>query len=346
MAVRPEVPRRTQRVKLVKEQGDLPEPIAGFLEYEEFEREASPHTVRAYRRDLEKWNAFCAASGKPAYPVDPALQSRFLQRLEADGLSSATRMRQAATLSAFSKYLIYDGLAEPSTMLPPIPKRERTLPQILTEGEIERLLDACDGGEGSAEGNDAHSLQTGAALARALGIRDRTMIEMLYDSGMRASELCSLRISDLDETGGVIYVKGKGDKERIVPYVGALRTVVKRYLEASRPVLLHQTALCVPRGESLFFLSARGGQISRGDLWRIIQRRGRVAGIAKTRLHPHVLRHSFATHLQRRGMDLRTLQELLGHSSIATTEKYAHLDTELRDIYDSFHPRARLHQDD
>ena len=313
----------------VRPQDDLPELIADFLEYERFEREASPHTVLAYRRDLTKWAVFCASQGKPVSPVEPAMQSRFLQRLEVDGLSSATCMRHAATLSAFSKYLIYDGLAEPSAALPPIPKRERTLPQILTEGEIERLLDACD-----TCGTDQIG-RTGEepSLADAVGVRDRTLIEMLYDCGMRASEICSLRLADIDETGGVIYVRGKGDKERIVPYVGTLRGAVKRYLEVARPLL--------SRGDKdLLFLSSRGGQLSRGALWRIVQRRGRNAGIAKSRLHPHVLRHSFATHLQRRGMDLRTLQELLGHASIATTEKYAHLDTELRDIYDSFHPRA------
>ena len=131
-----------------------------------------------------------------------------------------------------------------------------------------------------------------------------------------------------------MYIRGKGRKERIVPYVGALKEAVGRYIAVSRPEL-------AGGGDPGFlFLSKNGRQMNRQDFWSILRRRGAGAGIASSRLHPHVLRHSFATHLQRRGMDLRTLQELLGHSSIATTEKYAHLDTELRDIYDDFHPRA------
>jgi integrase/recombinase XerD len=139
-----------------------------------------------------------------------------------------------------------------------------------------------------------------------------------------------------------MYVNGKGGKERIIPYVGALRGVVKRYLEEARPILRGQGRA---GGHDLLFLSSRGGPVSRQELWKIVQKRGRSAGVSASRLHPQGLRHSFATHLQRRGMDMRTLQELLGHSSIATTEKYAHLDTELRDMYDSFHPRSRIDKD-
>lgn len=334
---------KSQQLKRAERENGLPEAIADFLDYVRYEREASVNTVRAYRADLEKWAGFCLEQGKPVYPVAPSEQARFLKRLEADGMSSATRMRGAATLSAFSKYLVYDGLVEPTSLLPPIPKRDRTLPKILTEGEIERLLAACAAGS-RAQAADGASVKSGGGAKDAIGVRDRTLVEMLYACGMRASEICALELSDIDETGGLIYVRGKGDKERIVPYVGALRTAVQNYIEIARPVLSRGKS--GPQGGGLLFLSARGGPISRGDLWRIIQKRGKSAGIAKSRLHPHVLRHSFATHLQRRGMDLRTLQELLGHSSIATTEKYAHLDTELRDIYDSFHPRARHNQND
>ncbi|MDR3331031.1 MAG: tyrosine-type recombinase/integrase [Synergistaceae bacterium] len=310
----------------------LDEVITDFLDYMLFERDASPNTIRAYRTDLADWSRFCLGHGAPLYPVSSAMLSRYQRHLEGEGRSSGTRNRRAATLSAFSKYLLYDGRVESLRELPKIPKRERTLPQIMTEGEIERLLDSC----GHV---DEPGLDGGRAEARraAVGLRDRTMIEMAYDCGLRASELCSLRVSDIDETGGQMYVKGKGRKVRIVPYVGTLRQVVRRYLEEARPLLLGRGAKD-DAGE--LFLSSRGSSMSRGELWRILQRRGRTAGISPSRLHPHVLRHSFATHLQRRGMDLRTLQELLGHSSIATTEKYAHLDTELRDIYDSFHPRA------
>ncbi|MDR1944242.1 MAG: tyrosine-type recombinase/integrase [Synergistaceae bacterium] len=313
-----------------------------FLEYMSFEREASPNTVKAYRTDLLDWRRFCAEQGAQYYPVTPELFSRYLLQLKKRGLSSGTGTRRAVTLSAFSKYLLYDGRVKSARPLGPLPKREKTLPQIMTEGEIERLIDSCEKIDSPGEAEGVKSRETYEKKV-AIGTRDRTMIEMAYDCGLRASELCSLKLSDMDETGGVIYVKGKGDKERIVPYVGALRGVVKRYIEESRPVLSRHGD---GSARDLLFLSARGRAMSRKELWKIVQRRGRSAGISsKSRLHPHVLRHSFATHLQRRGMDLRTLQELLGHASIATTEKYVHLDTDLRDIYDSFHPRSRHNQD-
>lgn len=307
---------------------ELDDTIASFLDYMQFERGASINTVRAYRTDLLHWKSYCEGLARRHYPVDGVLLSRYLKRLATDGMSAGTRMRRAATLSSFSKYLLYSGTVGSMGELPPLPKREKTLPQIMTEGEVERILDSCVQNGGKAEVSDR---------SRALGIRDRTMIEMIYGCGLRASELCSIRLRDIDESGGLLYVRGKGDKERVVPYVGALRVAVKRYLEESRPLLLCREN---NTDDDFLFLSSRGRRMLRGGLWNIMQRWGKRAGIAKSRLHPHVLRHSFATHLQRRGMDLRTLQELLGHASIATTEKYAHLDTELRDIYDSFHPRA------
>jgi integrase/recombinase XerD len=300
---------------------DSPEPgaIRDFLEYMRYERDASPNTIRAYERDMEKWRNFCRDTGRKLFPIDPQSVARYMARLEAEGYSSGTRNRRAAVLASFSKFLAYDGRAESLGTLP-LPKRDRTLPQVMTEGEIERLMEGCGDGED------------------AIGIRDRTMIEMAYDCGLRASEIISMKMSDIDETQGVMYVKGKGRRERIVPFVGALKSAVKHYISAARPKLAGHTEHT--EATEFMFLSRNGRRMNRQDLWNILQRRGAKAGISRQRLHPHVLRHSFATHLQRRGMDLRTLQELLGHSSIATTEKYAHLDTELRDIYDNFHPRA------
>ena len=289
-------------------------PIRDFLEYMRYERDASPNTLKAYENDLSSWRQFCLDSGRKLFPVESASVTRFMTRLEAEGLSAGTRNRRAAALASFSKFLMYDGRVESCETLP-LPKREKTLPQVMTEGEIDRLVSP-----GAGES--------------AIAIRDRTMIEMAYDCGLRASELVSVKMADINEPGGVMYIRGKGRKERIVPFVGALREAVRQYISLSRPKL-------AGGGDSGYlFLSRSGKRMNRQDFWNILKRRGSSAGIAQTRLHPHVLRHSFATHLQRRGMDLRTLQELLGHSSIATTEKYAHLDTELRDIYDNYHPRA------
>jgi integrase/recombinase XerD len=292
--------------------------IRDFLEYMRFERDASPNTLKAYENDLRSWRGFCADTGRKLYPADKASISRYMTRLESGGMSPGTRNRHAATLASFAKFLMYDGrIASGETF--PLPKRPRILPQVMTEGEIDRLIE--DGGD---EEN-------------AISVRDRAMIEMAYGCGMRASELVSVKMSDIDETEGVIYVKGKGGKERIVPYVGSLKDSVRKYLAFARPKLCGNIAA---DSRDFLFLSKNGRRMSRQELWNILRKRGTRAGISRTRLHPHVLRHSFATHLQRRGMDLRTLQELLGHSSISTTEKYAHIDTELRNIYDNFHPRA------
>lgn len=292
--------------------------VESFLDYMRFERNASENTVRAYENDLRGWQEHCRNIGEPLYPVKPDAMARYLKRLEAEGLSSATRMRRAAALSAFAKYLVYDGTVGPGAPLTKIPKREKTLPQVMTEGEIERLLAACDDGSPS-------------------GQRDRAMIEMLYGCGLRASEICGLKLVDVDDTGGVLYVRGKGDKERMVPFVGTVRNVIRAYVAGARATLLTASGAKDP---GTLFVSDKGRTLSRGWLWGMIRARGTAAGIAEARLHPHVLRHSFATHLQRGGMDIRTLQELLGHASIATTEKYTHLDTEIRDLYDTFHPRA------
>jgi integrase/recombinase XerD len=292
------------------------EAILGFLEYMRYERDASPNTVRAYENDLKSWKKFCDETGQKLYPVSVGVVSRYLTRLAAEGMSASTRSRKAAALASFAKFLVYDGRTDSVAKIP-VPKMEKTLPQIMTETEINRLIEA---------GPDD----------RALDGRDRTMIEMAYDCGLRASELVSIKLSDINESGGVLYVRGKGRKERVLPYVGALRETVGKYVSEIRP------KLCASPDSSggFLFISRNGRRMNRQDLWNILRKRGSRAGISKSRLHPHILRHSFATHLQRRGMDLRTLQELLGHSSIATTEKYAHLDTELRDLYDNFHPRA------
>ena len=150
---------------------------------------------------------------------------------------------------------------------------------------------------------------------------------------MRASELCSVRLRDLDAANGIVYVRGKGGKERTIPYIGAVRRHIGEYIAEYRPKL-------DKHGTEWLFLSRNGKQLHRETLWVIMRKRGLMADIPVARLHPHVLRHTFATHLLRNGMDQRTLQEILGHSSIMTTEKYTHMDMELRDYYDRFHPRA------
>ena len=168
---------------------------------------------------------------------------------------------------------------------------------------------------------------------RPLDVRDLAIVELGYGCGLRASELCGLEVVDLDFDSRLLRTLGKGNKARVVPFLGAAARSVRLYLDSARHDLNRF-------GDGHVFLSRLGRPLRREDLWRILRRRGAAAGIARSRLYPHILRHSFATHLLARGMDMRTLQEMLGHASIMTTQVYAHFDREMRTEYDRFHPRA------
>lgn len=288
-----------------------------FDDYLTLERGYSVNTSRAYMSDLKIWSEYCAANNLPLYPIEGQTLSKYLRYLASQGKAKSTLQRNAAVLRSFAHYLVYDGVTESEPWMAPLPAREKTLPQIMSEGEIERLLDQC-----ASEG--------------VLGERDRAIIELAYGCGLRASELCFLKVSDLDAASGVLKAYGKGAKTRMVPFLGEVRQATLSYIEKIRPQL-------DKIGSPHLFLSRTGRPLLRAELWRILKKRGKRAGIASSRLHPHVLRHSFATHLLRRGMDLRTLQELLGHASISTTERYTHFDMELRDVYDQYHPRAKKH---
>ncbi len=288
--------------------------LKSFEDYIRLERGCSINTLKAYASDLGQWHQYCRSIGSDPMLLKPDSVARFLREQSARGMSKSTVQRNAAVLSSFARYLVYDGLTDKMPILDPLPARDRTLPQIMTEGEIQRLINCCEDGT-------------------AIGKRDRTAIELAYGTGMRASELCSLRLKDIDRGGGLIFTRGKGDKERCVPYVGGVRKVVDEYIDEHRPKLDKHR-------EPWLLLTKSGRKMRREFLWRLLRKRGMQAGISISRLHPHVLRHTFATHLLRKGMDQRTLQELLGHSSILTTEKYTHLDLEVRDLYDKFFPRS------
>ncbi len=286
-----------------------------FGDYIKLERGCSENTKKAYLSDLAIWIAWCARSARSPLEVEADAVLRFLLEAKAEGRRKSSVQRLGAVLRSFAKFLQYDGMTDKVPRLAPLPAREEKLPEILNENELQRIINACEDGT-------------------ALGKRDRAYIDLAYGAGMRASELCWLRLRDLDPGSGILYARGKGDKERVIPYVGAVRRVVGEYIREYRPAL----DKC---GAEWLFLSRNGRQLHRETLWVILHKRGLAAGVPKSRLHPHVLRHTFATHLLRGGMDQRTLQELLGHSSIMTTEKYTHLDINLRDYYDRYHPRAK-----
>lgn len=288
--------------------------VDDFADYLRFERGCSENTIRAYKSDLRRWFSFCEAAGAAPLPPSKEKVAPFLRKLTLQGKRSATIQRYAATLRSWAHFLQMDGWVDGELQLPPIPEKEKNLPQILNEGEVERLLASCP--------DDSK-----------LGLRDRALLELAYGCGLRASEACSLRLEDVDFNRGTLRVMGKGEKERVLPLIGKVRGCLRRYCDEARPLLNRKDLRDL-------FLTRSGRPLRREDFWRIIQKRGKEAAIPSARLHPHVLRHSFATHLLRRGMDLRTLQELLGHSTIATTERYTHFDMELRDVYDQCHPRA------
>lgn len=288
--------------------------LGRFSDYILLERGCSDNTRKAYDSDIAIWVRFCAEGGLDPLNVDADIVSRFLLTQQTEGKRKSTVQRMGAVMRSFAKFLQFDGDTDTLQRLAPLPSKEQKLPQIMTEGEIQRIINACEDGT-------------------PIGKRDRAFIELAYGSGLRASELCGLKLGDLDADGGMLYARGKGSKERTVPFIGAIRRVVEEYIAESRPKLDKLKS-------EWLLLSKNGKQLHRETLWIIMHKRGVIAGIPSIRLHPHVLRHTFATHLLRGGMDQRTLQEILGHSSILTTEKYTHLDTELRDYYDKFHPRA------
>jgi len=289
----------------------LPDYLAVLL----VERGLAANSVAAYRRDLEEFGAWVARRGKDAVTCERSDLRRYLTDLRGRGLAARSAARALAALRGLYRYLVERGLAahDPTLDLES-PKLMRSLPRFLTDREIESLLDAPD-------------------VAKPLGLRDRAMLETLYATGVRVSELVGLDLNQLRLDPGYVRVWGKGSKERIVPVGSQARAWLARYLESARPHLDRS------RDEKLF-LTIRGHGMTRECFWQLIKRYGRAAGIT-SHLSPHVLRHSFATHLLEHGADLRAVQAMLGHADISTTEIYTHVTRErLRALYDSKHPRA------
>ena len=247
--------------------------------------------------------------------VAQASLNTFIGFLKNSNRASSSIQQIVAGLRSWVKFRMLEGELPPDTWIPVLPAKSKKLPKILTDGEIQRILDACDG--------DSY-----------YDIRDKTALMVLANCGLRASELCGLKLNSVNLDDKSLIVMGKGSKERSVPFADDLKKAFENYLPKRAKFLNGD------RSVKSLFLSSHKEPMSRIDLWRVVQKRGKMASVAEDRLFPHVLRHSIATRLVRRKMDLRTLQEFLGHSSIATTEKYLHFDLELRDVYDRAHPRA------
>jgi integrase/recombinase XerD len=293
--------------------------IASFVVHVRVERGLSANTVAAYRRDLVKFDRFARNRKLALEAVSRDDLVDFLAGLYREKLESRTVARHLVTLRNFFRFAQIQELigTDPSVNLES-PKIRRSLPGYLRLEEVERLL-----------------IQPDAKTA--LGLRDRAMLEVLYSTGLRVSELVSLRVGDLDSKAGCVRCIGKGDKERIVPVGRKALAMVEKYLQEARPQMLrHAKAI----GGTALFVNSRGRSLSRVGVWKILSAYGRRAGL-RVALTPHMLRHSFATHLLERGADLRSVQLMLGHADISTTQIYTHVVEErLKQIYKAHHPRA------
>lgn len=289
-----------------------------FLEYLTVELGLSANTRQAYERDLR---LFCKTLGfknsDALVNVSREQITGYMTQLKEKGLAAATIARKLAAIKAFYRFMTAEGYmdANPAEVVEAGTKGIK-LPRVLSEDEVVRLLSQPD-------------------ITTAEGFRDRTMLEMLYATGMRVSELINLTLERVDLNMKYIIAFGKGSKERIVPLGSVAAEFLQQYLEKVRPKLTH-----AGRNTNIVFLAFGGHELTRQRFWQIIRAYGRKANINKA-LTPHILRHSFATHLLDNGADLRSVQELLGHSDISTTQIYTHLTNKrLRDIYAKAHPRA------
>jgi integrase/recombinase XerD len=291
--------------------------ISSFLTHAKVEKGLSSNTVSAYRRDLVKFDVFAQKRKLSLESVSRDDLVDFLAGLYRLKLESRTVARHLVTLRNFFRFAQIHELitTDPSINLES-PKIRRSLPGYLRLEEVEKLLEQPDSGT-------------------ALGLRDRAMLEVLYSTGLRVSELIGLRVSDLDSKVGCVRCIGKGDKERIVPVGRKALLMVEKYLRDARPKLLGKL-----RGSPTLFVNRRGVSLSRVGVWKILSGYGKRAGL-RVSLTPHMLRHSFATHLLERGADLRSVQLMLGHADISTTQIYTHVVEErLKQIYKAHHPRA------
>jgi integrase/recombinase XerD len=298
---------------------DITPTITSFLTHVRVEKGLSPNTVAAYRRDMVKFDEFAKKRKLTLEKVTRDVLVDFLASLYRQKLESRTVARHLVTLRNFFRFAQLQDLipADPSLNLES-PKIRRSLPGYLRLEEVELLLSQPD-------------------EKTPLGLRDRAMLEVLYSTGLRVSELVGLRVMDLDIGVGCVRCIGKGDKERIVPIGKKALTLVDRYLREGRPKLIGKGKQALA---TTLFINRRGSPISRVGVWKILSAYGRQAGL-RVGSTPHMLRHSFATHLLERGADLRSVQLMLGHSDISTTQIYTHVVEErLKQIYRAHHPRA------
>ncbi|MFQ5427711.1 MAG: site-specific tyrosine recombinase XerD [Thermodesulfobacteriota bacterium] len=291
--------------------------VRGYLDFIVMERGLSKNTSTAYTRDINKFCDFLDKSSLDIREVKPDDITRFLSYLSENGQSVRSYTRALIALRGMYKFFLREGLIKSSpAALVDIPSFHGGLPEVLSVEEVDRLLKA----------------QSGAST---LSIRDRAMLETLYATGLRVSELVRLRLNDVSLQRGLITPLGKGRKQRAVPLGEEAMIWIRRYMEEARPLLEKNMQ------SAFLFLTIRGQAMTRQNFWDIIKKTALLAGIERARIKPHVLRHSFATHLIEGGADLRSVQSMLGHADISTTQVYTHVTTErLKKLHKKGHPRG------
>lgn len=292
--------------------------IDEFLAFSSVERGLATATIESYGHDLAVFASFLFNKTGKMDPsdIDTDLISSYAQHMRDGGLGSSTISRALTSIRCILKYLCREGIlgGNPADLID-LPRKKHALPKYLTQKEIIKLISQPD-------------------ITTPLGLRDRAMLELLYATGLRVSELVGLHIGDIRLDVKALRCHGKGNKERLVPFGVSAAKWISEYLDHSRHKLTN------PVSGDMLFVNARGGGLSRQGFWKNLKALARNAGISKP-IHPHVLRHSFATHLLENGADLRAVQEMLGHESVATTQIYTHVSQKaLKKIYNKTHPRA------
>lgn len=295
------------------------EEIDDFLNYLRVEKGFSENTIAAYRNDLSQLSAFCESTNRNSLSAfDRQALLSFLLHLKERNYAATTLARKVAATKSFFNFMTNEGkVKENPTDNLGSPKVGKLLPKPITVAQVKSLLDQ------PTKSDNVESL------------RDRAMLELLYATGMRVSELVSMNLEDIEKEGGYVRCFGKGHKERMIPIYDQVSQLLDRYIKETRQRLTHNSH------ETALFLNQRGERLTRQGLWQILKGYARAAGLGDG-ITPHTLRHSFATHMLSGGADLRSVQELLGHANISTTQVYTHLSTEhIRKTYERAHPRAK-----
>ncbi|MBI1804733.1 MAG: site-specific tyrosine recombinase XerD [Ignavibacteriae bacterium] len=294
------------------------EHLRSYIHYLQLEKNASVNTVASYKLDLQRYLDFVKGKGAAApSTITESHVSAYLNLLHRLGLSARSVARNLSSIKMFHKFLVGEGIARltPAENID-TPKQTKTLPEVLSQDEVEAILSQPD-------------------TVHLLGIRDKAILETMYATGMRVSEVITLKQSHVYRDEGIVKVFGKGSKERLVPIGRSALEWIAKYLHEVRGRLVKNGS-----GHDVLFLNARGKPMSRMAIWNIVRTYTVKSGITKD-VHPHTLRHSFATHLLEGGADLRAVQEMLGHSDISTTQVYTHIDREyLKEVHRTFHPRG------